>query len=344
VVLVGGILFGLGVFLAGYSSSIAWFCVTFGILPGLGSGCAYGAIVATAVRWFPDRRGLASGLAVGALGFGPVVIVPVAQQLMKTTPDPADSVLFTLKVLGIAFFVIICAASIVTVSPPKGYMPAGYVPSPAAKAASGNDYSWFQMISTGRFWLLLTLYVCGAFSGLMIISQAKPIAMEIKNSGLGPDQLKAFAGSVVLILAIANAFGRMLWGAVSDRIGRMPALTVMFLVTAIMMFLLPSLASSTGTIVPAAVLIGVCFGGYLGTFPPICADAFGGRNMTVNYSLLFMGFAVAAIAGPQVAAHIKVGTGSYSSAFIVAGAVAIVGLIISAIMTFAQPKTKQVAA
>ena len=335
IVFIGALLFGGGVFLAGYTHSMNWFYGTFGILAGLGSGAAYGAIVSTVVRWFPDRRGLASGLAVGALGFGPVVIVPVVNML-----HPEEHIMLVFQVLGAAFLVIMSLASLVMVNPPKGYVPANFTPkTPAQGSTSGIDLTWTQMLGKSRFWLLYLLYVCGAFSGLMFTSQAKQIVMGMQETGLDPKSLGIFAGKIVMVIAISNATGRVLWGTISDWIGRQWALVLMFLITAIGMFMMPKLAAETGTIVVGAVLIGACFGGYLGTFPPICADSFGGRNMAVNYALLFSAFAVAAIIGPGVAAGIQKATGSYNPAFMRAGAVASLGFVVALGMALSKPKS-----
>lgn len=339
VVLLGGIVFGGGIFLAGYTNSLTWLYLTFGVMGGLGSGAAYGAVVATSVRWFPERRGLASGLAVGALGFGTVLIAPIAMKLMASGPSPEIAVLYTLKVLGIAFLAIISLASIVMVNPPKDFVVATSAKSTTIKAAvSANDLTWTQMLGKGKFWLLYLLYACGAFAGLMIISQASQIAMGIKTPVLDADLLKQYATLVVSSIAIANAFGRVAWGWISDRIGRLQALSLMFLITMITMFLFPSLAASKNTLILAALPIGLCYGGYLGLFPSLCADAFGGRNMAVNYALLFSAFSVAAIVGPRVGALIKQRTLSYDQAFVVAGVVALVGLLISLGMVIAQAK------
>lgn len=341
VVAIGALLFGGGMFLAGYTSNINWFFVTFGIMMGLGSGSAYGAIVSTAVRWFPDRRGLASGLAVGALGFGPAVIAPVALSLMAHAPAGSVPVLFTFKVLGIAFLIAMGLAALATSNPPKGYKPEGFTPSPAAKAVSGINFTWTQMLGTGKFWVLYVMYACGAFSGLMIISQASPIAKEIAGD---PAQIAIFAAKAVSVIAIANAAGRVVWAYISDLIGRMPALCAMFLITAIAMFVLPQFAAQQNTFMIDAILIGICFGGYLGTFPSLCADSFGSTGMAVNYALLFSAFAVAAIAGPKVGAIIKMSTGSYSQAFIIAGVVSAVGFLTALALTASESLAKKASA
>lgn len=342
VVILGGIFFGFGMFLASFANNLTMLYLTFGVMMGLGSGAAYGAVVSTTVRWFPDFRGLASGLAVGALGFGQFVIAPVADKIMRAAPEGTEPVLFAFKVLGIAFLVIIGLASVIVVNPKPDYKPAGFNPAaPAAKAATSDDLVWTQMLAKGKFWVLYLMYACGAFSGLMIISQASPIAQSMTNDikALGDPKLMATAGAAIAsILGLANAAGRVFWGTVSDRIGRLISLAAMFVLTAVAMFLLPKFVVERATLIPVAVVIGVCFGGYLGTFPSLCADAFGIRNMAVNYGVLFSAFSVAAVAGPFVGAHINKSYGSYDKAFLIAGAIAAVGFILALILQASDKK------
>ncbi len=336
-VAIGGVLFSLGMFLGGFSNSLLWLYLTFGVMMSLGSGAAYGAIVAISVRWFPDRRGMASGLAVGALGFGTAIIAIAAPHLIAM---PHVGILGTLKVLGVAFIVIIGLASLVMSNPPKDYAPANFTPRTptAARASSVANLNWSEMLGRPKFWMLYVLYAFGAFSGLMVISQASPIAQEM--TGLS----KEVAASVVMILGLANATGRVFWGSISDRLGRLTSLALMFLVTAVAMLMLPRLATSYGTLVIAAALIGACYGGYLGTFPSLCADSFGARNAAVNYGVLFTAFSVAAYFGPKVAATIKMGSGSYNEAFIIAGVIAIVGFALALAARLGDTKKSKAAA
>lgn len=333
-IILGGTLFGLGMFLAGFATTFQWFIITFGVMMGIGSGMAYGAVVAVAVRWFPDRRGLASGLAVGALGFGSFILAPVADMLMKRAPgSPDEAVLYAFKVLGIAFIIVMGIGSIMLSNPPRDYCPVGYEPN-GTGTGTRNDLTWTEMLGRSRFWILYVLYACGAFTGLMIISQAKPIVL---GAGYGKD----FATAIVAMIGLANATGRIAWGFVSDKIGRIASLALMFLLTCGTMLLLPTLMKDQSTLIPATVLIGACFGGYLGTFPSLCADSFGAKNIAVNYAVLFSSFSVAAICGPYIGGFIKNNTGSYDKAFLVAAAVAGLGLLVSA---FARaPKTEPAA-
>lgn len=341
VIAAGGLLFALGVFLAGYASSLLWFCLTFGVMMGLGSGAAYGSIVATSVKWFPDMRGLAAGLSVGALGIGTSIIALAGPPLMNAAPNPDTAVLYALRVLGVAFLIVISLASLVVVGPPSDYKPKGYSPAATAAGGTSNDIAWPSMLARGRFWLLYLIYACGTFSGLMIISQASPMAQTMTRDimSLGDPKVIAKAGAdIAFMLGVANALGRIIWGFVSDRIGRTASLGLMFVVTGLAMFLLPSMVLAKATFLASALFIGVCYGGYLGVFPSICADEFGPKNLTVNYGLLFSAFSVAAIAGPQVGGQIFKASGSYNQAFVVGGAVCAAGLLLTVLAGASKKK------
>lgn len=333
VVALGGVMFGIGMLATGFSNSLTWALLSFGIMMGIGSGAAYGVIVATSVQWFPDKRGLAGGLSVGALGLGTLLIAPLARWLMESAPETQTPVLWAFKILGLIFFVTIVVASGFMRRPPTGYKPEGLRPRAGKAAATDTvDVDWKTMAGKPAFKVLFLTYACGAFSGLMIISQASPIAQQ--SAGLSP----AEAAWIVSLVGLANALGRVFWGFVSDKTSRLGALFAMFLITAATMFLLPQLSTNKLSLLLACMTAGACFGGYLGIFPSICADYFGTRNLTVNYALLFSAFSLAAIAGPISAGKIHTLTGSYVNAFIIAGSVSSVGAILT-IVAMAMRKT-----
>jgi MFS transporter, OFA family, oxalate/formate antiporter len=334
VVIGGGILFGLGMFLCGFTNSINWLYIFFGVIMGIGSGAAYGAIVSASVRWFPDMRGLASGLAVGALGFGTLIIAPVASYLMTTVPSGDVPVLWAFRVLGIAFLVIIALGGIVIKNPPVSYKPANWVPKASAQGSTSvKDFTWVQLLGKMEFWVLYVMYISGAFSGLMIISQASPIAQTMAK--LTP----AVAVGIVASMGLSNALGRVFWGFISDKIGRLGALLLMFAATSAVMFALPAMALAHQSLLIAVLLVSACYGGYLGIFPSVCADYFGPKNLTVNYALLFSAFSIAAIAGPMVGARIFLKTGSYANAFVIAGVVSAAGGLLTIISLLTRKKT-----
>ena len=170
----------------------------------------------------------------------------------------------------------------------------------------------------------------------MIISQASPIAQKMTR--LTPEA----AVKIVALIGLANALGRVFWGYISDKIGRLSSILAMFFITAIAMFLLPSSALKETPLLISVLFVGLCFGGYLGIFPSVCADYFGARNLTLNYALLFSAFSIAAITGPMVGAKIVLLTDSYARAFNVAGAVSVAGGILTlAALCLKTEKTNQ---
>ena len=325
----GGVLMGLGMFLTGFSRSLTWLYITFGPVMSIGMGAAYGSCISAAVRWFPDRRGLASGMVVGAVGFGPTIIAPLAQAMIS---NPTLGIMGAFRVFGIAFFVIVVGASAVITNPPKDYAPIAAAANGISGSGSGLDVGWTDMLRRSRFWALFALYVLGTFSGLMIISQASPMAQ--KTAALSP----AAAAGIVGLLGLANAGGRVFWGSISDRIGRLESLTLMFLVTMAAMFLMPGLAAQKATLAAGFVAVGLCYGGYLGTFPSLCAESFGPSNMAVNYAVLFLAFGIAGLLGPMVGAKLGQGAGGYPQAFAAAGVIALAGLALALGTRFMQGK------
>ncbi len=325
VIFAGGILFGGGIIVSGFTKSLTWLYISYGIFTGLGMGLVYSCTIANTVKFFPDKRGLVAGLATAGYGFGPVLLAPISQSLIA-----AYGVLYTFKVLGIAYLVVILAGSQFIMKAPAGYKPEGWEPPAltATSAVTGKDKTWNQMLADPLFYLLLIMLTIGATSGLMIISQASPIAQEVVGVSA---QQAAFAVSLV---AIANMAGRITWGAVSDKIGRYNALPIMYLVLAAAMFSLTIVsAGSFALFLVTAMLVGFCFGGFMGVFPALTADCFGAKNNGVNYGIMFSGFALGGYIGPVMAATIKAGNGGdYTNAFLIAAAMSICGIAVTFIV------------
>ena len=331
VIFVGGIIFSAGIILAGYTDSLAHFYGTYGVLNGLGMGAIYACTVANTVKWFPDKRGLASGVVVAGFGSGAVLLAPLATAMIQSY-----GVLDTFKYLGGAYLVIISiAAQFVHVAPP-GYKPEGWQPlavsTSAATAPAGIDKNWKEMLRDPVFYVLWGIYTAGAISGLMIIGHAAPIGQELVK--LTPQTAALALGC----LAAANTFGRLFWGWASDRIGRYPACMAMYVILAFTMFSIGSISTFV-PFVAALVSVGFCFGGLMGIFPSITADMFGAKNLGMNYAIMFTAFAAAAYVGPRLAARIKeLNNGDYSQAFFIAAGLCIVGILLTFI---AQYKRKR---
>lgn len=332
---VGGLLFGVGILLSGFTKSLAYLYVVHGVIGGLGVGTVYGIAVSNSVKWFPDKKGLASGLIAAGLGMGAVVFAPIANTLIN-----AFGVLRAFNILGAVYLIAIIGAAFVIARPPAGYQPAGWTPPETSAAGTGpsaSDKNWKEMMADPMFYVLWVMYALGATSGLMIIGHASGIAQE--SVGLSATT----AALAVSILALANTSGRLFWGAVSDKFGRYSALFCIYTLSAVMMYVL----STTRAFAPFLLVIcciGLCFGGLLGIFPTVTADLFGLKNLGQNYGIMFFAFAAAAFIGPRLAATVKETSGDYSLAFIVTAAMGAAGALLTLFVMAQLKKRKKGAA
>lgn len=333
VIFFGAFMFGGGVFLAGFSNSVTWLYMSYGVIMGLGMGIIYSCTVANTVKFFPDKRGLVAGIATAGYGCGSIVVPPLANAMINSM-----GILNTFKTLGIAYIIIIAVGSFFIQTAPPNYKPEGWNPPPpsATSAVSGVDKNWNQMLADPMFYVLFLMLLAGAFSGLMIISQASPIVQEVTKV------TPAVAAVAVSLLALANTSGRIFWGWVSDKIGRYNALIVMYIIAGLSTFSLSSI-SVYGTFVVAIMLVGFCFGGTMGIFPALTADKFGPKNNGVNYGIMFCAFALAGYLGPILAANIKASSGTYTTAFMIAASMSIIGVLLT-LFVRAKAKRDQAAA
>lgn len=314
----GGLMFGLGMILTSFTKSLTMLYISYGLILGFGIGMAYGCTTSTTVKWFPDKKGLAGGLTAAGFGSGAVLFAPLAAKLIQQ-----NGVLLTFRYLGIGLLIAICLSALMISAPEK-----------KAASVSGIDpvnKKPAQMIKTPTFWSLWLVYVFGCISGLMIIGHASPIAKEF----LGVDLETATL--VVSIVAISNTLGRIFWGSVSDKVGRYAAVALMFLTSCAGLLLL-SFKMSVLLGVFGIVLIALCFGGFLGTFPGITAENWGPVFNGSNYGVMFTAYGLAAIVGPRLAALIKQSSGGdYTRAFIISVAMNVIGILL--ILVLQKKKT-----
>lgn len=322
VIFAGGVLFGAGMIGAGFTRSLGVLYATYGITGGIGIGATYACTVANTVKLFPDRRGLASGLIAAGFGLGAVLFAPFSTILIE-----AFGVLAAFKTLGAMYLLLIPVLSLFIRAAPAGYAPAGW-----ATAANPNgpatvaDKNWKQMLGDPWFYVLWCVYLIGTLSGLMIIAHASPFGQEIIQ--ITP----RVAAMAISVLALANTGGRIFWGWVSDRIGRFDTTLVMFLLGGTVMLVFPGISGLIG-FVAALIVVGLCFGGFMGIFPSITADLFGSKNLGMNYGVMFTAFGAAAIIGPRLAAIVKENHGGdYAHAFLIAAALSALGIVLSLLL------------
>ena len=305
-----GIMWGLGWFITGMAGSVIMLYASIGILAGCASGFGYNPGVVTAVSWFPDKKGFASGMAVGTCGMASLIIAPLANFLLTRF-----NVMTAFRIVGGLFLVVSLATSWYIDGPPASWKPEGY--TPAAAQAAGEGKTWREMLKDPRCYLLWATLLCASVAGLMLIGHASKIGQEV--AGITATQAALLVG----IMAVANFAGRLALGSLSDVLGRHKVVIGVMLLCALDMVFLSSV-STFPAFVAAIVITGVCFGGTLATFSALSSDTFGAIYNGINDSIIFTGYGIASIVGPNVATSIKSSTGSYSGAFIFAAVCSIV--------------------
>jgi len=319
--ILGGAVLSAGLIIASQTTSLMMLYIGYGLLGGSGIGIAYGVPIATCVKWFPDKRGMITGLAVAGFGLGSVFWAPVAVILVgKYGPLDTFFIQAIYTIIG-----IVIGGSLMKAAP-EGYKPAGWNP-PAVKAGqigpSKYDFTSREMLKTFNYYYLLVMYAFANVAGLMIIAHASPIGQQV--AGLTAME----AGSIVSLLAIFNTFGRLFWGTISDKIGRTRVVFIMYVLSAAAMFGMNALNTFWLYGLGVAV-IAFCFGGAMGTFPSIAADFYGPKHVGTNYGFIFLAYSIGAIVGPRLAAVIvETNSGDYQLAFMITGVLCSIGAVMA---------------
>src|ERR1700722_5040544 len=322
VALTGGALYGCGVFLASFSEhGLWWLYLTYGVIGGIGLGFAYIVPISVLVKWFPDRRGLMTGIAVGGFGAGALVTAPVATRLIQSV-----GVLHTFAYLGIAYLVVTMATGFFMRNPPTGWQPEGWAPSAAQTAQRAKtDYTLGQALRTWQWWALWALLFLNTTAGISIISQESPMFQEIGKASA------VVAAGMVGVASIGNAVGRILWAWISDAITRRWTFVTMFLLQVGLFWILPG-TSSAAILTAVAFIVLMCYGGGFGTMPAFTADYFGSKNVGPIYGLMLTAWGCASAFGPLLIAHLRQTSGSYRSGFHVIAVIMVVSIVLPLIV------------
>jgi len=354
----GGVVLGIGYILAGFfGDSFVTQLLFIGVIGGSGIGLAYVVPIAVGVKWFPDKKGMLTGLAVAGFGFGATIWVKWAGSwggglLNNLSLAGLDGTRSVFLLYGIIFAGMVLLGSLVMKEPPAGWLPEGYTPPEAGDAgASGAvEFDSAEMIKTPQYYMLFITFLFSALAGLMVIYCIKLFGIDAltfsKLGTLAPTTegyeaavkaAGATAGTAMAWYAILNGLGRIAWGTVSDKIGRKLALTLMCLFQGVIMLAFYKLGATEMGLIVAACIIGFNFGGNFALFPAATADFFGTSTVGKNYGFVFFAYGIAGIAGPQIAGVFKdaakgaTDPSAWMTPFVIAGVACLAGAVISMI-------------
>jgi MFS family permease len=326
VAVTGALLWGAGNVLAGLGTArlgSAWLVATWGVVGGLGLGLGYVSPVAAVTKWFPERRGLGSGLVVMGFGLGAFFYATLLKSLPAFSAVAAEAaaiaagrggalspggsavILRTFTLSGVAFLLLGGASAALLANPSAGPPPPA--PKAAVAAAAGPDFAPAEALRRPQFWSLWAMLFLNVTAGILFISNAVPILREL--TGASPAAASAAYGAI----AIANGLGRFLWGAVSDRIGRRAAYLLIYGIQ-VVIFVAAARVHSLGAAAALFAVVLLCYGGGFGTMPSFVADWFGTRHLGVTYGWILSAWGLGGIAGPLFVAFVKDRTGSYAGA------------------------------
>ena len=344
-----GLVLGLGYILAGIfgAENFITTLIFVGIMGGAGIGLGYVVPIAVGMRWFPDKKGMITGLAVAGFGFGATIWMTLADKL---GPLGGGQLLQSLGVsgtfiaFGCAYLVLVLFGSIWMEFPPSDWKPKGWQPAVVTNIKSMNgtvDYTSGEMLRTMPFYLILLTFAFGASAGLMSIGLMKLWPMEAMISkGVSPEEASGAATlAMAVFFALFNGLGRISWGLISDRIGRRLSIIIMMATQGIFVFLFQWMACNPITLYIFAMLIGFNFGGNFALFPTMTADTFGTKHVGQNYGWVFLAYAVGGIIGPIMGG--KLGDmGNFPLAFTICGILCVVAVI--TILLVRTPKSEPI--
>ena len=318
VALTGGFLYGLGVFLASYSANnLHWLYFSYGVIGGIGLGFGYIVPIAVLVKWFPDRRGLITGVAVGGFGAGALVTAPVATRLILSV-----GVLHTFAYLGIAYLIVVMATGWFMQNPPAGYAPPGWKPSETlVKQRVIEDYTLGRALGTWQWWALWLALFLNTTAGISVISQESPMFQEIAKV------TAIVAAGMVGIASIGNAVGRVFWAWVSDGITRRWTFVVMYLIQVGLFWVMPSVTTGSLLTLLTFVIL-MCYGGGFGTMPAFAADYFGAKNIGPIYGLMLTAWGCASAFGPLLIAHLRQSGTSFAYGLHVIAVILLISVVV----------------
>jgi len=326
------VVLGLGYTLAGLLGGTNFWALTIliGVIGGAGIGIGYVVPITVGMRWFPDKKGMITGLAVAGFGFGAMLWVKLAGAWGHLIADYGLSSTFI--IYGVAFTILVFIGATWMVFPPEGWLPEGYIPPDmaAGNASNKQDFTSNEMLKTPQFFLIFLTFVFSAGAGLMSIGLMKLYPMEaLQANGFTNFEASAIAGTAMAVFfSLANGLGRIIWGSLSDLLGRRYSIIIMAATQGIIVIAFTKMAGTPILLYLGATLIGFNFGGNFALFPTITADTFGAKNIGENYPFVFLAYGVGGIVGPILGGRLG-DLGNFPLAFTICGVACLIGALLT---------------
>ena len=360
VTIIGIVLWGIGNLLAAVGPhDVWWWDVTYGLIGGFGNGMAYITPVATVTKWFPDKRGLASGMVVMGFGLGAFIYGFVLKAIpgfvlaskdagayadaksaavVAGTPFDAaahamsaadlSTIMTVFIASGIVYAILGGLAAMLLQNPPAGYSVGGVA---TVAASHEGSYTPAQVLRMPQLYLLWLMLFVNVVAGILIVSNAVPIIRELISKGVtDPDMIKTLTGTAIsayAFVAVFNGLGRFFWGAVSDRVGRNMTLVLIYACQVVIFFVLPGFHSVPLVLFAFAIIL-ACYGGGFGTMPSFNADYFGTKFLGQNYGYIITAWGLGGLVGPYIAGAVKDRTGSFSGALMPMAVLLLVSIVL----------------
>jgi OFA family oxalate/formate antiporter-like MFS transporter len=329
VVLIGGILFAAGILISSVipASIPGLFPVFYGGLAGFGVGMAYTSALSCIQKWFPDRRGLASGVLVSAFGVSTVAFGPLASNMLNSLNLSINN---TLQILAIIFFAVVIVFVWFIKNPPEGYM-ADFKPKSKAVSSTTEQFSPSETLRTWQMYFIILCMAMLTLSYFILIPKVTALSQTVKN-------FADYAVLTVSLSGVASVAGRLVMPILSDYKGRKFAFMILFIV------ILASMASLIFVTGPLCIVfiwaVAFCYGASAGVFPALTADYFGSKNMGANYGIVMIGFAGAAVLAGSIASNFVSAESVSNFAFIIPVIACSIGIVLMAALKPPVKKAK----
>jgi OFA family oxalate/formate antiporter-like MFS transporter len=321
VAMTAAILFGIGTLIAGFADSIGnlWLLyIGYGVIGGIGNGLGYITPIAVLVRWFPDKKGVITGLAVMGFGFGSALIGQFVPLLL-----PAVGIANTFYILGVVFIIILLLAARNLVNPPEGWTLPVAANAPKAKIAAVESVELNGALKMYQFYILWLVLFINVTAGIALISNLSPMAQQ--QTGV----TAVVAGSIVFIASLFNGFGRLFWASLSDKLGRKNTFLIILASQVPLFLLLPKLTSPLLFSVVCCYIL-ACYGGGFATMPSFAVDTFGPKNIGNIYGKVLLAWGLAGVIGPMMMEYIKKVSDNFATAIMMAGGLLAIGVLLTA--------------